>query len=224
MFKIKDLFKEAKKASLRIKNILILVVLFNIVSFFIGSLLIALENPFAIQLRDWYYKEVLPTFETLYYIEELLKSGNLFQAIIFTFLYNLFSGAFLSTTLPGIIPFIGVIFISFAVIFRGLVIGIAYYETFVKTLESFNLFSILFIIVAIGTLFLEFGAYVFSASAGINIGLSIIFPKRYFTDNRFEAFKKSLKDALRIYIIVSILLFLGAIWEMTGIFLIFYSK
>ncbi|MEM2083152.1 MAG: hypothetical protein QXV60_01055 [Nitrososphaerota archaeon] len=218
MFKIKDLFKEAKKASLRIKNILILVVLFNIVSFFIGSLLIALENPFAIQLRDW-YMEVISTFEVINYIEELLKSDNLLQAIIVTFLYNLFSGAFLST-FSGVIPFIGVIYISFIIILRGFLIGAVSYEIF----SNFNPSLIGYFIVFIGTLFLEFGAYVFSASAGINIGLSIIFPKRYFTDNRFEAFKKSLKDCLKIYIIVSILLLLGAIWEMTGTFLIFYSK
>ncbi|MEM3407556.1 MAG: hypothetical protein QXY18_04575 [Nitrososphaerota archaeon] len=218
MFKIKDLFKEAKKASLRIKNILILVVLFNIASFFIGSLLIALENPFAIQLRDW-YMEVISTFEVINYIEELLKSDNLLQAIIVTFLYNLFSGAFLST-FSGVIPFIGVIYISFIIILRGFLIGAVSYEIF----SNFNPSLIGYFIVFIGTLFLEFGAYVFSASAGINIGLSIIFPKRYFTDNRFEAFKKSLKDCLKIYIIVSILLLLGAIWEMTGTFLIFYSK
>jgi len=75
-------------------------------------------------------------------------------------------------------------------------------------------------IVALGTLILELGAYVFSATAGINLSLSSIFPNRYFSESRKIAFKEALKDAGRLYIIVVILLILGAIWEMTGLYLL----
>ena len=67
------------------------------------------------------------------------------------------------------------------------------------------------------TLLLEWGAYVFSAAAGINISLSTIFPSRYQVDSRWIAFKEAWKDAGRIYVIVIILLALGAIWEMVGL-------
>jgi hypothetical protein len=205
-----DLFKEAIKVLLKIKKIIFFIAILYVLSFFIGFLLIAIENPFAIQFKNFII-EFISTYQPFSYVLEALKSGNILQAIIFTFLYNLISGAFLSTTLPGLLPFIGAIFISLVTFLRGLMIGITYYEIF----ENFNLLTI----VALGTLFLELSAYVFSASAGINISLSIIFPEKY-SINKFEAFKKSIKDALKIYLIVIILLIFGAMWEMIGIFLV----
>jgi len=209
-----NLFKEVIKVLLKIKKIIFFIAILYVLSFFIGFSLIAIENPFAIQFKN-FIMEFISTYQPFSYVLEALKSGNILQAIIFTFLYNLFSGAFLSTTLPGLLPFIGAIFISLITFLRGLMIGITYYEIF----ENFNILTI----VALGTLFLELSAYVFSASAGINISLSIIFPERYST-NRFEAFKKSIKDALKIYLIVIILLMLGAIWEIIGIFLVAFFK
>lgn len=210
-----DLFKEAIKASLRIRKIIFFVAIIYLLSFLIGFSLIAIEKPFAIQFKN-FIMEFVSTSQPFSYVTEALKSGNLLQAIIVTFLYNLFSGAFLSTTLPGLIPFIGSIFIILVTFFRGLMIGITYYEIF----KNFNLLTI----VAIGTLFLELSAYIFSASAGINISFSIFFPKKFSTNNRFEAFKKSLKDSLKIYLIISILLIIGALWEMIGIFLVIFLK
>jgi hypothetical protein len=207
-----DLFKEAIKVLLKIKKIIFFIAILYVLSFFIGFLLIAIENPFAIQFKNFII-EFISTYQPFSYVLEALKSGNILQAIIFTFLYNLISGAFLSTTLPGLLPFIGAIFISLVTFLRGLMIGITYYEIF----ENFNLLTI----VALGTLFLELSAYVFSASAGINISLSIIFPEKY-SINKFEAFKKSIKDALKIYLIVIILLIFGAMWEMIGIFLVVF--
>jgi hypothetical protein len=209
-----DLFKEAIKVLLKIKKIIFFIAILYVLSFFIGFLLIAIENPFAIQFKNFII-EFISTYQPFSYVLEALKSGNILQAIIFTFLYNLISGAFLSTTLPGLLPFIGAIFISLVTFLRGLMIGITYYEIF----ENFNLLTI----VALGTLFLELSAYVFSASAGINISLSIIFPEKY-SINKFEAFKKSIKDALKIYLIVIILLIFGAMWEMIGIFLVAFFK
>lgn len=206
-----NLFKEAIWTLFKIKKIIFFITMLYVLSFFIGLSLIAIENPFAIQFKN-FIMEFISTSQPFSYVLEALKSKNLFQAIIVTFLYNLFSGAFLSTTLPGIIPFIGAIFISLVTFLRGLMIGVTYYEI----LKNLNFLTI----VAIGTLFLELSAYVFSASAGINISFSIFFPKKFLTNNRFEAFKKSLKDSLKIYLIVSILLIIGAIWEMIGISLI----
>jgi uncharacterized membrane protein SpoIIM required for sporulation len=71
-----------------------------------------------------------------------------------------------------------------------------------------------------GTLLLELGAYVFSGTAGINIALAPLMPQREGTQSRFAAFKAAWEDAARLYVIVIILLALGAIWEMTGLFLL----
>lgn len=210
-----NLFKEAIETLLKIKKIIFFISILYVLSFFIGFSLIAIENPLAIQFKNFII-EFISVSQPFSYVLEALESGNLPQAIIVTFLYNLFSGAFLSTTLPGMIPFIGAIFISLVTFLRGLMIGVTYYEIF----KNFNLLTI----VALGTLFLELSAYVFSASAGINISLSIIFPQKFFTNNRFEAFKKSLKDSLKIYLVISILLMFGALWEMIGIFLVAFLK
>jgi hypothetical protein len=44
-------------------------------------------------------------------------------------------------------------------------------------------------------------------------------PKRYGVESRWAAFNMGWKDAFGIYVIVIMLLALGAIWEMTGILL-----
>jgi uncharacterized membrane protein SpoIIM required for sporulation len=71
----------------------------------------------------------------------------------------------------------------------------------------------------VGTAVLELGAYVFSAAAGIHLSLSAVFPKRQGLDSRRAAFKQAWKDAAYVYVIVVLLLALGAIWEMVGIYL-----
>ncbi len=75
----------------------------------------------------------------------------------------------------------------------------------------------------VGTMILELGAYVFSGAAGIHIALAPIMPSRYGVQSRWAAFKIAWKDAARVYVIVVILLALGAIWEMTGILLVLRS-
>jgi uncharacterized membrane protein SpoIIM required for sporulation len=101
--------------------------------------------------------------------------------------------------------------------FRGFIIGAIF--TYAASMES-EVIGYGWGILALGTLILELGAYVFSAVAGVNISLSTIFPSRYQTESRLFAFKEALKDTGRIYILVIILLALGAIWEMGGIYIL----
>ena len=74
--------------------------------------------------------------------------------------------------------------------------------------------------VGVGTLILELGAYVFSGAAGINVALAPLLARRHVVQSRWAAFKMAWMDAARLYPVVAILLALGAIWEMTGLFLI----
>jgi hypothetical protein len=75
--------------------------------------------------------------------------------------------------------------------------------------------SPLFAAVFIGTFILEFGAYVLSASVGISIGCALLFPSTFYNATRREALITSLKNGLWVYVMVVILLLLGAIWEIT---------
>ena len=151
-------------------------------------------------------------------IMSTLEGGNLVLAIAMTFLVNLSSGAFLSTTLPGAIPLIGGIGSMAVSGFRGFMIGTIF--TFTASVDPTGTIGLGWMLLATGTLILELGAYVFSAAAGINISLSTIFPSRYQVKGRWVAFKEAWKDAGRIYVIVVILLALGAVWEMSGIFIL----
>jgi uncharacterized membrane protein SpoIIM required for sporulation len=129
-----------------------------------------------------------------------------------TFAYNLASGAFLATTLPGIIPLIGALITVVITTVRGFIIGVTYPEILSSSISWFA--------VGMGTMILELGAYVFSGAAGIHIAISTIAPERFDTQSRWTAFKLAWKDAARVYVIVVILLALGAIWEMTGLLLL----
>lgn len=201
-------------ASKKIKYLILLILIIYTVSFITGYTITHLELPIAEEIKQSLMTTV-STEEPFTILTAALEEGNLIFAILFTFLFNLLVGAFLSTTLIGCIPvlgFIGILFITFS---RGLIIGIGYYDVFRVSTET--------MILALGTLVLELGAYVFSGAAGILIGISIFFPKKLNKDGRIEAFKQAWIDSASIYIIVLILLLAGAIWEITGIFLILRS-
>ncbi len=144
-------------------------------------------------------------------ILQSLQRGELVQAVVITFLFNLASGAFLTTTLPGIVPLVGALGTISIALFRGFIIGMIYPEILASSVTGF--------VVGMGTVILELGAYVFSGAAGIYISLAPLMPRRHGVQSRWVAFKMAWKDTARIYLIVVILLALGAIWEMTGIFL-----
>jgi uncharacterized membrane protein SpoIIM required for sporulation len=97
-------------------------------------------------------------------------------------------------------------------VLRGFVVRITYPEVLSSSPAGF--------VLGLGTMIIELGAYVFSGAAGINIALAPILPRRYGTQSRWMAFKMAWKDAAKIYLIVVILLALGAAWEMTGLFLV----
>jgi len=118
----------------------------------------------------------------------------------------------LTTTLPGIVPLVGSLGTIGVTLVRGFVVGITYPEVLSSSPVGFAL--------GLGTMILELGAYVFSGAAGINIAVAPILPRRYGVQSRWVAFKMAWKDAAKIYVIVIILLALGAVWEMTGLFLV----
>lgn len=210
MQKIKKVLNQSLETSRMMKNLLLLVTAIYIASFLVGYLMVHLLVPFAVEFGEEIF-ETVPTHPVFSPIIGALMGGNLAFAIAYTFFINLSIGAFVTTTLPGVIPLIGGVGSIAVTTFRGGIVGMIYYYAFKVSMG----YSVLLV----GTAILELGAYVFSATAGINISLATIFPKRYQVDSRWTAFKLAWKDAGRIYVIVIILLALGAIWEMTGIYL-----
>lgn len=210
MSKVAELLNQSLDTARKMKRLLFLVAGIYVVSFLAGYLMVHFQVPFAMEFTEIFI-ESASTSPLLTPIIGSLMSGNLALAIAFTFLLNLSMGAFVSTTLPGVIPVLGGLGSVAVTGLRGFVIGLTYYYAFKV--------SIGYSVVALGTLILELGAYVFSAAAGINISLSAIFPRRYQVDSRWTAFKIAWKDAAKIYVIVVILLVLGAVWEMAGIYL-----
>jgi hypothetical protein len=202
---------QAVEAAKRMRILLIFVASLYAGSYLAGWYLISIKSQIALDLAQLVSGAVLTEspFTTIF---QSLSAGDLVQAILITFLLNLSTGAFVSTTLPGIIPLIGALGTVAITLFRGFTIGVIYPEVLASSVAGFLL--------GIGTMILELGAYVFSGAAGINIALAPILPKRYNIQSRWVAFKMAWKDAARIYVIVIILLALGAIWEMTGLFLV----
>jgi len=209
-----DLFKGSLEATRRVKAIVLIIAFLYATSFIAGWALASIENSYTSKLEEEIQQYILSQ-EIFTIILEYLRSGNLLAAILITFTVNLCLGAFLTTTLPGILPVLGAIGITIVGLLRGFVIGLTYPQVLGHSPLAF--------IVGVGTMFLELGAYVFSSAAGVNISLAPIFPAKYGTESRLAAFKEAWKDAARIFVIVVILLGLGAVWEMTGIYFLIHS-
>ncbi len=206
-----QLLSQTIQAARRMRTLLALVALLYVGSYLVGWYLISIESPIAVETGQAITAGVL-TETPFTTITQSLQGGELLQAVLITFLVNLTTGAFLTTTLPGIVPLLGALGTIVITLFRGFGIGIIYPDILASSAAGFAL--------GFGTLVLEWGAYVFSGAAGIHIALAPIMPRRYGVQSRWAAFKTAWKDAAKVYVIVVILLALGAIWEMTGILLI----
>ena len=196
------------------KMLLLLVALLYVGSYLAGWYLISVNSPIAVEMNQALKESVLAQ-QPFTSIIQSLHGGELVKAILFTLAVNLTMGAFLTTTLPGVVPLVGALGTVAITVLRGLVIGVTYPEVLSSSVAGFAL--------GLGTMILELGAYVFSGAAGINIALAPILPRRYGVESRVKAFKMAWKDAAKIYLIVVILLVLGAVWEMTGLFFVLRS-
>jgi len=205
------ILSQAIQAAERMRILLLFVALLYVGSYLAGWYLISISSPVAVETAQAISGSVL-TETPFTTIIRSLQRGELAQAVLITFLFNLASGAFLTTTLPGTIPLVGALGTITITLFRGFIIGVTYPEILTSSAVGFAL--------GLGTMILELGAYVFSGAAGIYITLAPVMPRRYGVQSRWTAFKMAWKDTARIYVIVVILLALGAIWEMTGILLV----
>ncbi len=192
---------------LQLKKIIISIFILYIISFLIGYILVFLNKPeWILEYRENLIQNIFQT-GPIKEIAGLLLRGEIILTIFFTFSYNLIVGAFLTTTLIGVVFFIPII----VTILRGWTVGVVFFGSFTTPQ---------IIILTLGTLFLEFLAYSLSAAGGIHIGLSLIMPSRYKTKSRKESLFSALKDVLFLYLLIIIILAFGAVWEILGIALL----
>jgi len=196
------------------KRLLLVVALLYVLSYLIGWYLTSAQVIFVLQMKRSIHEVVL-TEQPFISVIGFLQRGELLNAIVVTFMVNFTVGALITTTLPGIIPLIGAFVVVVVTLVRGFSIGVTYPDILAASPTSFA--------VGMGTLILELGAYVFSAAAGINIALAPVLPERYAVRSRLAALKAAWVDAASLFPIVAVLLILGAVWEMTGLFLMLHG-
>ncbi len=197
------LLQQSFKALKETRKLILITASLYLVSFLIGYFLVHFKIPFALEARTKLNERLINEFPFNQIIKAMLEREFL-KAVIYTFLNNLIIGAFISTTLLGVIFFLPIL----VTISRGVFLGISFYGLF----ENFTI-NILILV----TFILEIGAYCISTAAGIKLGLSFIKPSIYNTSNRLRAFKLALKEISYLYLLVIILLLLGAFWEIGGI-------
>ncbi len=196
----REILDKTLKAAIERKRLIIFFLAAHAVFLALGILTMHRQMPGVLALRAELMKEI----EGLFYIKPLTGplATSLVLKITYTFGFNLIFGAFISTTLTGF-----VFFVPYAIaVWRSFIIGILFYGMDASPLQS---------IVFYGTAILEFGAYSISSALGTEIGLCLLFPSRKATDSRRIAIKRAFREGLWLYVLVAVLLLIGAIWEIS---------
>lgn len=134
--------------------------------------------------------------------------GNIAYVVLFIFLFNLSVSGFTVVTLTGFVFFpLSTVFLVYRALLWGLLLH--------------GQPSWLFL-AALPTLVLEGEAYVLAAVAGTVAGISWVKPAWLYGEvsGRIEAFRQSMRECLRIYLIVAVFLFVAAVSETVTLMLI----
>lgn len=195
-----ELLAESLEAAKRRKNLIVFFASVHVVFLFLGQWMVAQGYPGVLELRQ----DQLKAIQELEYLKPLtgVLAGNLPLKVLYTFSFNLVFGAFMSTTFTGLIFIIPYM----VAVWRSFIIGIL-----VAGMEADAAMGLVFY----GTFILEFGAYCVSSAVGTDLGLTLLAPKRKGMESRKEAMRVAAKDGARLYVLVIIILFVAAIWEMS---------
>ncbi|MCC6503243.1 MAG: stage II sporulation protein M [Deltaproteobacteria bacterium] len=198
--RVKELFRESIMAARRRRNLIVFFALVHIVFLGLGQWMVAQGYPGVLDLRT----EQLKNLQDLSYLKPLtgVLADNLLLKILYTFAFNLVMGAFVSTTLTGLVFF----FPYMIAVWRSFLIGIL-----VADMDT----SLAMAVIFYGTFILEFGAYCVSSAIGADLGLSYLWPSRKGTESRSEALKIAARDGARLYLLVAVILFAAAVWEIS---------
>jgi hypothetical protein len=134
-------------------------------------------------------------------IGDAYRSGNVAVAAVVTFGVNLLSASLLQTTVPSlVIPFLGVV-ITLA---RGLSWGVLFTPVGAED-ATFLIHWV--------TLVIEGAAYVFAGFAAWVHGRMFLQPQRHGFETRRAGYVGGLVATLQLYVVVIILLVIGAVYE-----------
>lgn len=199
---IKEALDAAIKAAKNRKNLIIFFACTHLAFLALGQWMALAGYPVVVELRA----KQLELIQDLPYLKPLtgVLADSLALKILYTFAFNLLFGAFLSTTVSGVIFFLPYLI----AVWRGFIIGVL--------ISDFSLTSGM-AAMFYGTFILEFGAYSLSSAVGFDIGLSLLIPERKATDSRKKAFIEALREGRRLYLFIAVILFAAAIWEICWI-------
>ncbi len=200
------IFSQSLEVLKKIKPIVIIVFVITLITLGAGFFMSQSDLDIVSSLKVNLMLQIEKT-DAIQNIVQAIQSKNIIYAIFYTTGYNSFLGAFLSTTLVGVffpLPLL-------VMVERAFFIGLLYGDIGGNCWYYLLLF---------GTILLEFGAYILSAAAGTNIGVSLFWPEKYKTKNRWKAFKYAWIDALKLYPLIVVILFVSAIWEIGGLYLL----
>lgn len=199
---IRYAFEAARRAASKRKNLIIFFALTHLAFLALGQWMAAKGYPAVVELRA----KQLEIIKDLPYLKPLtgILADSLVLKILYTFAFNLVVGAFLSTTVSGVVFFLPYLI----AVWRGFIIGVL--------ISDFSLTPGM-IAMFYGTFILEFGAYCLSSAVGTDMGLSFIIPERKGTDSRKKAFIEAFREGAHLYLFIAIILFSAAIWEICWI-------
>ncbi len=198
MFDIRVFFAGPFESLKKMKGLVMFFMATHVVFLVFGQWMVVKGYPAVLEMRAAQLKMI----QELMYLKPLTGAlaESLALKILYTFFFNLSFGAFLSTTLGGVVFFLPYVI----AVWRAFVIGMLVQGLVISPLMA---------VVFYATFAFEFSAYCLSSSIGTDLGLTLLWPKYRGKDTRKEALPLLIKDGARLYVLVIVLLFIGAVWE-----------
>lgn len=170
------------------------------------GVLYGLLNP---QLQTFLHGTLAQAWEESIFstVTQAYVTENWLSALFLTFLVNLILGSFVVLTVPSLPVFFAGPILA---VYRAVLWGIIYSPTSPQFANA--------IIYALPVLLLEGEAYCIVCFPSFKAGLSWLLPKRAYKDEnptRKQAFRKALRELALVYILVSCILLVSAIVEVT---------
>jgi len=153
---------------------------------------------------------VLDAFQSgpLSSVLEAYSGGQVVQAVALTFTINLFVGSMVSIALPSlIVPFSGFLVAALRAVMWGLIFAPTSVPSGVASIAAGLLIALL--------LLLEGQGYVLAMLAAYAQGMAVLAPKQVGATGHTQGYWIGVKQALRIYLLVALVLVVAAIYEVS---------
>jgi hypothetical protein len=172
-----------------------------------ASMIYSIFDP---SLQQLLLNTVLNAFQSgpLSSVLEAYSGGQVVRAVALTFTVNLFLGSLVSIALPSlIIPFSGFLVAAVRAIMWGLIFAPTSAPTGAGSIAAGLLVALL--------LLLEGQGYVLAMLAAYAQGKAFLFPKQVGAAGHARGYWIGVKQALRIYLLVALVLIVAAIYEVS---------